>query len=291
MVIGVVRDETPDLRLGDPVPHAAIALTYRGASAPSQSASTGSDGTFQIPGVRSGEAFQLAVTKGGYSARVRDVSAFEANGALEIGISPVPVTFSGTVTDRVTGVAVPGAQVEVLTGTRKGASALADQKGEFTIPSMWGDFSFAVSRLNYEPETADVQLANNSRVSVRLAPVERLVRTTFAGDLCTSVQLPSYLSCSAPKEQHHSLELNRPATVRVSTEYRYVGDYYPNYLSVELRCGSELVRPAWVVSPSESAVVQLPRACNYDLRLFNFIADTKGGAQTTYRVVIEHPQQ
>ena len=36
--------------------------------------------------------------------------------------------------------------------------------------------------------------------------------------------------------------------------------------------------------------VPVSQACNYDLPLWNFVADTKGGSQTTYRVAVDFPR-
>ena len=289
-VAGVVRDEPFVSQLGAPVAGATVALTYIGTSNPERSAATAPDGTFQIGGVRAGEAFQLTVNKGGYYPRVQQVTPAEAKGSLEIGLIPQTVILSGRVTDHATGAGVPGARVDVLNGPNRGLWGYGSLDGSVYVGRVWGDFSVAISRTNYQTVTLDIASATDSTFDVALQPLERLARTTFTGDLCTIVlENMSGMSCNAPKEQRHTFEITRPGKIVISTEFRYVGDYHPNYLSHELRCGSQLVRAAWT-APSEPVTVEVSRPCVYDLRLFDFIADTKGGVQTTYRVLIEHQQ-
>lgn len=289
-VRGLVRDEL-FARTYDPVPGATVALAYAGDPGPARSVATGADGAFQIAGVAEKRELRITVTKGGYLPSVRDLPGLTADGAVDIGLAPIRVTVSGTISDAIDNSPVAGALVEITSGSNRGKTAQTDAAGRFELPFVWGDFSASVSRINYETRVISVEAAIQPHIAVTLAPVAPLARTTMTGDLCTVVTIPPYLSCTAPKERRHTIDVQRSGAMIVYTEYRYVGDYYPNSLSLELRCGSELVRPVWVVPPVSAPItVALPRACLYELRLFDFIADTKGGAQTTYRVVADYPR-
>jgi len=78
--------------------------------------------------------------------------------------------------------------------------------------------------------------------------------------------------------------------------YGYVADYYGNSLALSIRCRSRVIAqetllkqwdPPPLVMPDNvvgSFDVAIPEAGDYHLRLSNFVADTKGGSQTSYRV-------
>lgn len=124
----------------------------------------------------------------------------------------------------------------------------------------------------------------------------------LTGALCTTARLPPHLSCTEPFERTHHLQINRPGVMTVDADFAYIGDYSPNELRLEVRCGDVLVAErklgrqgshgrAWVIPPGQVGAfdVALPQPCMYELRLFNFMADTKGGHQTTYRLDVKHP--
>ena len=291
VVRGVVRNALFG-QMRDGVADASVSLTYAGASSPELSTKTGADGSFQIAGVAAGKGAQIVVSKSGYFQTKRDVLPLTADVTVEVGIAIITFTLAGGVLDAADGAPVPGAQVEIVAGSRHGTTVLTDATGRFDFGQVSGDVSISVSRINYESRTVPVEAAANASIEVRLASQQRLGRVMFAGDLCTKVPIPPWLSCSAPKEQRHSFEVKRTGRMIVSTDYRYVGDYYPNSLSLEVRCGSQLVSGPWSLpaGPSKPIEIAVDRACIYDIHLFDFIADTKGGAQTTYRVVVDYPQ-
>ena len=80
----------------------------------------------------------------------------------------------------------------------------------------------------------------------------------------------------------------------MSVSYNYVGDYYPNSLLVRLTCDSQVIFEKTVgtgfVDANRTDQIALPRACNYDIGLSNYIADRKGGDWTTYRVDAGYPK-
>ena len=291
VVRGVVRNVVfGQMREG--VADATVSLTYAGAPSPELSTKTAADGSFQFAGVAAGKGAQIVVSKSGYFQTKQDLLPLTADVTIEVGIAVITFTLAGRVIDAADGAPVPGAQVEIIAGSRQGTTALTDATGRFDFGQVSGDVSISVSRVNYESRILQVEAAANASIEVRLASQQRLGRVTFAGDLCTKVPLPPWLSCSAPTEQHHTFEVKRTGRMIVSTDYRYVGDYYPNWLSIEVRCGSQLVSGPRSLPPGPSNPIEIAvdRACIYDIHLFDFIADTKGGAQTTYRVVVDYPQ-
>ena len=81
----------------------------------------------------------------------------------------------------------------------------------------------------------------------------------------------------------------------VAVTYRYAGDYYWDYLHVQVLCGNRVIVEKAIASlgngyPGNTAPfqVELPQACAYQVRLFDFFPDVKGGDWTTYHVDIDH---
>jgi hypothetical protein len=165
---------------------------------------------------------------------------------------------------------------------------------------VWGEFDVSISRAGYDTQLRHVSVPTSAKLDVKLPPRDSRVRTTLGGDLCTIARLPSFLVCRNPFQRSHTLAVHRPGPLTLSVDYSYTGDYYPNSLTVAVRCGSLAVvekkfRKLWDNPPTADGVagpieVQLTEPCNYDVRVFDFIADTKGGAETTYRVEVAHPQ-
>jgi hypothetical protein len=135
------------------------------------------------------------------------------------------------------------------------------------------------------------------------APSSTREHAGFTGELCTTERLPPWLSCTASFERTHLIPVPRPGSLTVTLDYTYVGDYYGNSLTLDIRCGGSLVaqktfvkggepsRPmVWPDNRIGSVDVAITEACAYDLRLWNFIADTKGGSQTSYRLDVEFPR-
>jgi hypothetical protein len=103
-------------------------------------------------------------------------------------------------------------------------------------------------------------------------------------------------------QAHHWVTVSRPGTMTLGVTYAYVGDYYWNTLNVEIRCDTQLIAERrfdllWngppIVRPENTrgpASIALPRACTYEITLFNYIADRKGGDWTTYRVEVSYPR-
>jgi hypothetical protein len=298
---GTVHDMLPSGD-GAPVPGAQVQVIYKSASG--ASVTSGADGTYQIDGVLSATFFQLRASKDGYEANVRIISPLTANSAFDFQLTPIPTTLTGVVTEAAPTEATPvaGATVEILTGSNKGRTTTSDRNGAYSLPEVWGDFDVLFSGTEYDTKIVHASVGTTARLDVNLAPRDRQMHTTLSGDLCTTERLPPSIVCSRPFQRTHTIAVHRPGTLTLNVDYRYVGDYYVNYLNVDVRCGSTVVlekrvmkiweNPPTILPDGVTGSIRVPltQACLYELRLSNFIADTKGGYQTTYRVEVDHPQ-
>ncbi len=286
---------------GAPVPNARIELIYKDRAP--VSTLTGEDGVFRLAGVIGGEYVQLRASKAGYEASEQTMFP-NADVRVDVALTPIRSTLAGLVVEKTSGGALPvaGARVEILTGSNKGMTTTTAADGSYALRLVWGEFDVAVSSPNHETVMAHASVGTNPRLDVQLAPRLARARTTFTGELCTVERLPSWLHCTAPLDRSHIFRLDRPGPTTVSVDYEYVGDYYMNYLTVEMRCGSAVVFEKRFAKLWESPPLMLPdnvrgavqvtlsQPCAYEFRLFNYIADTKGGVQTKYRIDVDHPQ-
>jgi hypothetical protein len=132
--------------------------------------------------------------------------------------------------------------------------------------------------------------------------------TTLTGGICTSLMTRALpppgvtLTCGVPMERSHMIAVGRAGTMTLNVDFQFVGEHSPNTLSVEVGCGSDIVLekkfgnrggeskvyalPEGIAGPVD---VALPRPCDYQVRLFDFIGDTRTGIATTYRVEVDYP--
>jgi hypothetical protein len=279
-----------------------VQVVYKGAPGPL--VTSGADGTYRIDGVLPDAPFELRGSKAGYEPDTRLVLRLTADSPIDLQLTPIPTTLTGRVTETAPTDTTPiaGATVEILTGSSKGRITTTDAVGIYTLPQVWGDFDLSFSGADYDTKTLHASVATTARLDVNLAPRERQRHTTFTGQLCTTVHLPPSLVCTQPFERTHTIPVHGTGTLTLDVDYGYVGDYYLNSLSVDLRCGSTLVlekrltklwdNPPTILPDGVTGAIRvaLTRPCLYELRLSNFVADTKGGFQTTYRVDVDQPQ-
>jgi carboxypeptidase family protein len=301
VVSGVIREKL--LAAG------GLGLPVKGVrvEGPGQSATTDDEGRYSM--AVAGGSFDLRLSKDGYQPAVLRVEALSSNRTLDGAIDPILRTLTGKVTDASSNSPLVGVRLEILSGSNKGRLAGTGMNGEYTFGGVWGDFDVSISVLGYGATTVRAAVdATVTRVDVRLNSNVPMTRTVFTGQLCTVEPVLSYSrlcqgsSFPYPVQAHHSFDMPRPGTLTLGVSYAYVGDYYMNYLNVELRCGSQVitekrVRLLWegppvtepdnVIGPVQIA---LPQACNYEIKLFNYIADRKGGDWTTYRVEVGYPR-
>jgi hypothetical protein len=200
---------------------------------------------------------------------------------------------------------VAGARVEMQGGLDSGASVITDGDGRFRLEAQAAGFTLAVSKDGYEPATLVIAaLPRDERPDIGLVPDARRAQSAFVGRLCTIEPpiYPSQVVCSGnnfpyPLEARYPLTIHRAGTATVSVKYEYAGDYYWNYLSFQLRCdgravASQTIANLWDTHPDNTGPFQvtLDQPCAYEVRLFDYIADRKGGSWTSYTVEINHPK-
>jgi hypothetical protein len=289
---------------GAGVPAARIEVRYaNNPSLASISTTTEANGTFRLPGVRAGEYFRLRATKDGYDF-AEQFTQLSVDATIDLSIVPVRTTLTGRITesDPGDGMAVAGARLEILSGSSAGRVSATDGNGTYEFANMWGEFDVAVSSANHEPRTVHAALGASSRLDFQLAPKTLRTRTTLAGELCTIERLFAWQSCTAPLERTHPVRIDRPGAATVAVDYNYVGDYYLNYLTLQLRCNGSVVIEKQFRKQGNSLPTLLPdnvyggpiqiaaQPCAYEVRVFNFVADTKGGSQTKYRIDVDYPR-
>jgi len=282
-----------------PIPGARVEVAYK--SGGTASTTSRDDGAFRIEGVRTNEAFQLRASKDGYQTAELSVLPPASDMRFDLGLRAIRLTLTGIVTETPPTDTRPvaGARVEIVTGPNQGKTSFTDGNGLYGLTDVWGEFDVSISSPHHETRIAHATVERTPRLDVQLPPTSIRTRTTFTGDLCTTVRLMPYQSCTQPFEREHEIFL-QPGIVTVSLDYKYAGDYYLNHLTLDVRCGGRVIvekrfTKLWEKRPTVDGVpgslhIPLDRACVYDFRLSNFIADTKGGHQTTYRLDVDHPR-
>jgi len=296
-----VRDAIPVTHRA-PVAGARVAVAYATGTGPSTM--TMADGSYRLDGIFADQTFSLNVTRDGYQAAARQMTLPAPGASTDVDLMPIVVNVQGLVTEAPPADATPveSAVVTIVNGPRSGASFATDATGAFRLESVWSDFDISVSRAGFETAAAHVDARASGGLVVRLARETRRDRSTFTGALCTTERLPPWLSCSAPFTRTHTIDVIRPGSLAMTVNYAYVGDYYPNSLALDILCGSRVVAqkkllklwdtPPTVMPDAIIGTFEVPvtEACRYDIRLGSFIADTKGGSQTTYRVDVDYPR-
>ena len=299
-VNGVVREKLSSGAFGLPIKGVKV------EAGPAISTMTDDDGRYSI--AVGGGSLDLTFSREGYRPTTLRVEALSANRSLDAALDPILSTLTGTVIDAALSTPVIGARLEILNGSNQGRSTATDTNGEYRFAGVWGDFDLSVSVVGYEAQTVRAAVGvTATRVDVRLNPDGQLIRTVFTGALCTVAPPLSYSRCQGtsfpyPVQAHHWFTAQRPGTMTLAVSYTYQGDYYINTLSLDLRCenrviaekridlqgnGPPITQPDNLTGPVQIA---LPRACQYEIKLFNYIADRKGGDWTTYRVEVGYPR-
>ena len=291
---GTVRDFLP-AGGGASVAGVQLRVLYKEGAGPVST--SGADGAFRLTSIAAGQFFQLQASKDGYESLTRVMSPLTADASADLAITPVRVTIRGRVTETAPteNTAVVDAVVEITTGSNRGKSSRTDGTGAFTLSDVWGDFDVSVTQAGYQSATAHVASGANPRLDVHLPPRETRLHTTFTGGLCTSKYLMPWQTCTQPLERTHTVTVHRPGPFTVKTTWDYVGDYYSNALTVQVSCGTTMVAERTYFRnfyPPDDPPLQLAltKPCSYAIKLTNFVADTKGGFETTYRVDVDYPQ-
>lgn len=292
---------------GWPIAGVRVDVIYKSGSG--ASGTTDGDGKFSVS-VVAARPFRLEANRSGYVSARRETLGLTADVAWELLLEPIPVTLTGRVTETAPTehTPVPGARIAIVRGPQMSRSVTAGSDGTYTLSQVWGDFELEVSQANYRTASAHVSLEGvDARLDVALEPVGPVL-TEFSGKVCGAVpDYYSWLRCAVtPLEVRHAFVVTRSGTLSLDMQYDYVGDYYPNSLGIEIRCGADIVTStrAWNLWDSRTrfgatfsgarlgpipVTVSRPSAC--EARLFDYAPDLKGGrAWTTYRVLLNLPR-
>jgi hypothetical protein len=167
-------------------------------------------------------------------------------------MAAIPRTLVGIVTETPPTETIPirGAKVEVVSGPNKGRSVTTDDHGYYSMVEVWGDFDVSVSKDGYDAEEGHVSArASVNRLDIALQPDAQRVRTSLAGRLCADSHFwypgfpsSSYDCVNYPLQRHHFIPIHRSGTIEIEVRWQYKEDYSPEYLWLEVRCGSSTVR-------------------------------------------------
>jgi hypothetical protein len=302
VIRGVVRERLPGGTIG--VLLKGVEVSFRASDGARIAVFTDAQGAYSI--VAAAAPAELTFIKDGYSTMKQAPAA-----PGQIGEIAMPVLLRRIVGKVFEAVAetfpIVGARVEIATGSNAGRSAVTDSHGEYRINDVWGEFELRVAAEGFEERVVPVVVfATQTLVDAQLTAIAG-ARRVFSGGLCTIAPVLSWSrECKDgafpyPTQVAHRLDVNRPGTLMLDVTYRYVGDYYANYLTVQVNCGSERIidkrislggdgPPRQLPENSVGPIhVDLPRACAYEIKLFEYIADRKGGDWTTYRLDARYP--
>ena len=310
---GTVRDSLPD-GPGEPIRSAQIRVIEKAAK--ELSAVTDAEGRYRVEGLSS-PYFQLQASKDGYQPAARVVVDPDATDtALDFVMTPIRRTLVGTVTESfpTETAPIPGARLEIRTGSNKGTNVVTDSNGQYSLPDVWGDFDVSVSKAEFEARTLHTSVDETlATLDIKLLPDDRPRRTSFAGRLCPPPpSFPGALKCLAEAQQdHYWLNVHRAGDMAVRIDFSYNGDYYTDWLRLEIRCGAEMIAARWFIQREHLGtriappgttpalyyfggdelplMVPLPRACVYEIKLFDYYG-FKGPYPTRYVVDLDHPK-
>jgi hypothetical protein len=242
------------------------------------------------------------LTAVGFGTTDITATAYEHDAAAHLR---VPVSITGYVHESVPTetIPVPGARVEIQEEAGGAAIATTDVSGRFTLKVATASATLIVTKEGYDSKSVALGvLTSGLRPDIGLVPNGPPVHSAYSGALCTVAPWysPDSPPCWAtnypyPLEARHQFPVHRSGVATITLRYRYVGDYHRNYLSLQLLCSGRIVVEKQVVNLWDNHSVgafeaALSQPCFYEARLFNYIADRKGGHWTTYSVEIEHPK-
>jgi hypothetical protein len=224
----------------------------------------------------------------------------------------VPFTITGVVHEGIPTEQVPvsGAKVEIQGGVDSGAVAVTDNEGRFTFEVESVGFTLAVSRVGYDSVMATIaELPRDIRPSIGMVPENIPVTQHFSGNLCTDYDfylsplsnypvIPPYPCRDAPLVKRHAFDVHRGGLLEVDVRWRYMDDYYNEYLVVEIECGGATALHTFdyfgeVRSPGVhwKPAVPSPARCEMTAkRYYSLKSPYIQIPSTTYQIDVTHPK-
>jgi len=227
----------------------------------------------------------------------------------------VPFVIAGVVHESVpTEVPIGGARVVVQGGVDNGASTITDDAGRFTLEVERPGFTIAVSKDGFDPASITVSaLPRDLQPNIALTPTANTL-TRFTGDLCADIDFwipwhapvtPSFACTAAPLMRHHFLAVHRAGSLDIDLRWIYQEDYSPEYMWLEVRCGSEMAQQEYILGGGGPDVAQprmlpgntigvlrlsVPSPSTCELKPARYSSFKGRVAKTQYRIDVTHPR-
>lgn len=144
-----------------------------------KSAQTDDQGIYRLFAV-SGR-FRVRLTKPGYEPATADIGPLTGDTVTNLQLSRSTRTFSGKVTESAPTetTALAGARLRVLTGSRAGATAIADSSGSFSLDDVTGAFDVLVQADGYVDATIRVDMSQGTPRTIGLLPALKTIAETI----------------------------------------------------------------------------------------------------------------
>jgi hypothetical protein len=227
----------------------------------------------------------------------------------------VPFVIAGVVHESVPAdVPIGGARVVVQGGLDNGTSTITDDAGRFTLQVERPGFTIAVSKDGFDPAAITVSaLPRDLQPNIALTPAANSI-TRFTGDLCADIDFwipshppvtPSYGCTGAPLMRHHFFDVPRAGSVDIDLRWIYQEDYSPEYMWLEVRCGSQIVQQEYALGGGTTEVSQprmwpgntigvlrisVPSPSTCELKPARYSSFKGHIAKTQYRIDVTHPR-
>jgi Carboxypeptidase regulatory-like domain len=182
-VRGAVREKLPDGTIGLPIRGSRVEVV--GKPGVVVSVVTDDAGRYSISNL--GGSFEMRVSRNGFETSTFAVGPVREDVTLDVAIPPILRTLRGFVleTPPTETTPVPGARVEIVTGSNKGLSATTDETGAYSINDVWGEFDIFVTQAHFQTQTSHVLIeADGARTDTHISPVPRVIQETYSQSCC-----------------------------------------------------------------------------------------------------------
>lgn len=140
-------------------------------------------GSYTLPTIHGlSNVFHLRASKEGYEPTTTPVGPINSDTTVDLDLVPLPFTVFGTVTESAPTetTMIPGARVEIVSGSGDGTSATTSEDGSFRLGETSGQIEVRVTRTGYITGTFHVtRTGPETRLDGRLVPSPRTVTENF----------------------------------------------------------------------------------------------------------------
>jgi len=220
-------------------------------------------GSYTLPTIHGlSNVFHLRASKEGYEPTTTAVGAIDGDSTVDLDLVPLPFAVFGTVTESAPTETkmIPGARVEVVSGSGAGTSVTTSQDGSFRLAETSGQIDVSVSRSGYITSTFHVMRTGpETRLDGRLLPSPRTITESF---------LYSYTDLQEPRSFFRPIHSDGLLVVdRLLIMYGYP---LPNPdMMLQVWRGSDLIGQTRVTpqTPGGGLTVEVAGGALYEIRL------------------------